>query len=328
MKKTLHQTDLTVCPICCGSGSFGTELKQAAVFGVLDRYCELGGNFIDTANNYGDWVPDAPRSASERVIGEWLKSRGHRSEIVLATKGGHPKFDSMHIGRLSATEILGDIERSLETLQTDYVDLYWLHVDDETKSVEEIMSALFEARDKGWVRYIGASNWKVSRLKLANGFAKSRSVTGFIADQTLWNAAVLQTKPYGSDLMGWMNAERYDYLLSTQMNAIPYQGQAFGLFHRMDNNTLDQMNPGFRGFYQPEEAARRFQAMREIMDRRNLLIGQVVLSYLISQPLTTTPIVGVKSVLQIEDCMKAVDVVLTAEEIEAIDLGHKGSELE
>ena len=324
---TLPHTNLTVSRICLGTGGFGSSVPSEACGSLLEAYVSLGGNFIDTAHNYGDWIPDLERSASERAIGRWLKQTGAHQNLVLATKGGHPLLDSQNIGRLSRAEIREDCHASLEALGIDSIDLYWLHADDLTKSVESVMDALFELQDEGSVRYLGASNWQTPRIQAANDYADSLGRPGFVADQTLWNAAVLQRKPYGSDTTGWMNAERFAYLFSRGMSAIPYQSQAFGLFHRLHAGTIDQMNPGFRGFYEPDSSAARYDAMKTIIASTGLTISQVVLGYLLSQPIPTVPIVGCQTEAQVRDTMSALQVTLTPDQVASIDQGHPGSEL-
>jgi aryl-alcohol dehydrogenase-like predicted oxidoreductase len=325
--KLIPNTDLQVSAICLGTGGFGTSVQSDESMKLLDAYVEEGGNFIDTAHNYGDWDPQIERSASEKIIGRWLKKSGVRNQVTLATKGGHPKFDAPHVGRLKRKDIFDDCLGSLSALGVQSIDLYWLHADDLSQHVEDIMDVLFSLQDAGSIRYFGASNWQTSRIRSANEYAGKCGRLGFVADQTLWNAAVLQTKPYGSDTTGWMNSERFAYLAEAEMASVPYQAQAFGLFQRMHAGTLDQMNAGFRGFYEPSEADRRYRAMATIMEETGLSITQVVLGYLTSQPIPTFPIVGCQSVSQMLDSLSALDVRLESRHLKMIDDGNIGSEL-
>jgi aryl-alcohol dehydrogenase-like predicted oxidoreductase len=294
---------------------------------LLDTFLECGGNFIDTAHNYGDWDPNVPRSASEKAIGTWLRDRRCRADIVLATKGGHPLFDKPEQGRLSRADIFSDLDGSLESLQTEHIDLYWLHADEVSREVGEIMETLHEAAESGKVRYVGASNWKTSRIRAANAYALEHGLSPFVADQVLWNAADLAVYPYGNPTVGFVNKERYDFHLETGMAMIPFQAHAFGLFARMESGTLDRMNKGFRGFYKEEESLLRFNRMKQVMAETGLGLSQVVLGYLSSQPFVTVPIVGSHSPDQVRDSMSAIDVRLTKDEVDFIDGGQKGSEL-
>lgn len=294
---------------------------------LLDAYVAAGGNFIDTAHNYGNWVPNIPRSASERAIGAWMAERKNRDQLVLATKGGHPEFDAPEVGRLRRVDIFDDLTGSLEALQTTQIDLYWLHWDEVSRPVEEIIDTLNEAIDLGHVRYLGASNWTPSRIRAANAYAAAHGLAGFVADQVLWNAAPLQVFPYGNPGVGFVNQDRFALHVETGMAMIPFQAQAFGFFQRMHDGTLDQMNKGFRGFYEPIESEARFNRMREVMEETELTISQVVLGYLLSQPFVTIPIVGCQSVRQVADSMTALTVQLTPDQVHHINGGVKGSEL-
>jgi aryl-alcohol dehydrogenase-like predicted oxidoreductase len=315
---SLPNTDLAVFPICLGTGEVGTRLGQQESFALLDSYVELGGNFLDTAHNYGDWVKDAPRSASERTIGAWLTARGNRGQIVLATKGAYPLLDGRDVPRSSREEIVHDLDESLHCLQTDVIDLYWIHKDDPTRPVEEIVETLEEQSRAGKIRYYGASNFAADRLRAAYRYALEQGYRGFVADQVLWNAAVLAKYPYGDPGVCFMDADRYQFHLETGMAAIPFQSQAYGLFNRMDQGTLEQMNPGFRGFYRLPESRARYDRMRLLMDETGLTITQVILAYLTSQPFPTVPIVGCQSPQQVADSMSAAGIQLTPAQIERI----------
>jgi aryl-alcohol dehydrogenase-like predicted oxidoreductase len=323
----LPSARLEVSRVCLGTGGIGSGTGLEASMELLDAYIECGGNFIDTAHNYGNWDPTLPKSASERVIGKWMAARGNRSTIVLATKGGHPFFETPEIGRLSRSDLEDDISGSLECLQTETIDLYWLHADEPSRPVGEVMETLHSFVESGRARHLGASNWKTSRIKEANDYANSHGLSPFIADQVLWNAADLAGYPYGNPNVGFVNRERYDFHLKTGMAMIPFQAHAFGLFSRMASGTLDSMNAGFRGFYKAEDSQLRFGRIQELMGQTGLSLSQVVLGYLASQPFVTVPIVGSHTAEQVRDSMAALTVRLTREQVDFIDGGQKGSEL-
>ncbi|MBX3011193.1 MAG: aldo/keto reductase, partial [Caldilineaceae bacterium] len=138
----IGNTDLTPSALCLGTGSFGTSIPQAEAFTLLDAFVAQGGNFLDTAHVYGNWVPDLPRSISERTLGAWMKARGNRQQILIGTKGAHPDLATMHIPRLAPADIEQDLQESLEHLQTDYIDLYQVHSPDPSTPIEETLRAL------------------------------------------------------------------------------------------------------------------------------------------------------------------------------------------
>ena len=317
----LPNTSLRVAPICLGTGEIGSSLDRDASFALLDKFVEGGGNFIDTARVYGDWVPGIERSVSEKTIGLWLKARGHRDSLVLGTKGAHWRMDAPDVPRLQPADIVTDLDGSLQDLQTDRIDLYWLHRDDPNTPVSVILDTLHREQQKGKIRYYGASNWQTLRLKAAQDYAAAQGYAGFVADQVLWNAAILANYPYGDFTVGFMDETRFLYHEKTGLAAIPFQTQAYGLFHRMQNGTIEQMNPGFRGFYRLPETTRRYERMRQVMQETGLSLTQIVLGYLTGQPFVTVPIVGCRSVPQIEDSLTALNVRLTPEQIRWIAWG-------
>lgn len=317
----LPNTDLDVSTICLGTGEIGTGLNRDDSFRLLDAYVELGGNFLDTAHCYGDWVKDAPRSVCEKTIGQWLTARNCRKEIVLATKGAHWTFDAPHVPRLAPADIARDIAESLEFLQTDTLDVFYLHRDDPNRPVAEILDALEEHKAAGRIRWYAASNWHVGRMLQAYDYAKSKNYSGFVADQVLWNPAIMARYPYGDSTVCFMDETRQIFHEQTGMSAIPFQAQAFGLFRRLHNGTLDQMNSGFRSFYRLPETTRRYERIVEIMAQTGYNLSQVVLGWLRGQAFVTVPIVGCRSVEDITDSMTASAVALTPEQIRFISYG-------
>lgn len=132
--KHIPNTDLDPSVICLGTVSFGTSLDTSTAFQLLDTFVEHGGNFIDTAHIYGAWVPDG-LGLSEKIIGRWVKERGLKENIIVATKGAHPLLSAVHIPRLSPQDILADLDASLQCLQRESLDLYWLHRNDPERPV-------------------------------------------------------------------------------------------------------------------------------------------------------------------------------------------------
>ena len=155
---------------------------------LMDHYFEAGGNVIDTAESYACWVPGGEHQ-SEKVIGEWLRERGARDQIVLSTKGAHPKLESMDIPRLSKAEIEADLDSSLQRLGVECIDLYWLHRDSPGYPVEEILQSLEGFRKEGKIKHAGFSNWRQSRAEEARLAAERLGFEGFVASQNMWSLA-------------------------------------------------------------------------------------------------------------------------------------------
>jgi aryl-alcohol dehydrogenase-like predicted oxidoreductase len=162
-KRKIKNTDLSIMPINFGGNVFGWTLDEKQSFDILDQFFDAGFNFIDTADTYSWWV-NGKGGQSEEIIGKWMKSRSNRQDIVLATKVGSETKE--HGFDISRKHILKSVDESLQRLQTDHIDLYYTHFDDNITPVEETLSAYDEIIKAGKVRYIAASNLSPERLKV------------------------------------------------------------------------------------------------------------------------------------------------------------------
>lgn len=177
--KKIEISGLSVSEACLGAMNFGTSTDEESAFAVLDAFVGRGGNFIDTSNNYAHWLGSGDES--ETTLGKWLKSRGGRDKLVIATKVG---FDRHGEGQgLKKEQIEYWIDQSLAKLQTDYVDIYYAHTDDPTTPLEETMETFDKLVKKGKVRVLGASNYDVWRFIDANAVAKEKNFTPFTVMQ-------------------------------------------------------------------------------------------------------------------------------------------------
>lgn len=165
--RDLGRTGLRVSPLCLGGNVFGWTADEAASFAVLDAYVEGGGNFIDTAESYSRWVSGHHGGESETILGRWLKRRGSRDGLVIATKVGAPMGDAPEQKGLSRRRILDAVEGSLRRLQVDAIDLYQAHFDDPDTPLDETLATFDELVKSGKVRHIGASNYTAERLQSA-----------------------------------------------------------------------------------------------------------------------------------------------------------------
>jgi len=319
---TIPFTDLKVAPIAFGTGGVGSSIDIALSRELLDMYIESGGNLIDTAHSYGDWVP-GERSVSEKTIGRWMKERNNRHEIIISTKGCDPIIGGdPRPTRFLKSELLSDLDDSLKFLQTDYIDFYWIHKDEPDKSFDEVLDTLSEEQKKGKIRFYGCSNWSVERMRAADKYSSEHGINPFVGDQVFWNVGVLADTPFHSDTTGYVDAERYAYHQEIGAVIFAYQAQAFGYFNRLFYGTLDKMNSGFKSFYVEEEMRLRFTRMQKIMEQTGLTITQIVLGYLTGQAVPTIPIVGCQNKNQLRDSMTALSVSLTAKQIKFIETGE------
>jgi aryl-alcohol dehydrogenase-like predicted oxidoreductase len=310
----IPNTDLTPSALCLGTGSMGATISRAEAYHMLDAFLDGGGNFLDTAKIYSDWIPGV-RSRSEKLLGAWMKSRSNRARVLVATKGAHPRLLSMKVQRLSPAEITGDLNASLKHLQVDCIDLYWLHRDDVKRPVEEIIDTLAAQARAGKIRAYGCSNWNVARIRAAQEYAARQGLPGFAAVQNWWCLPQLNPdwlKHYDSTLE-MMDKPLWEYQRETQLAAIPYTSQANGLYQKMDagRNLPDRT----RNLYINPVTLQRYERLKALRAQAGLSTTQIGLAYLASQPFPTIPVVGPQSMTQLKDCLTAADVTLTPEQV-------------
>ncbi|MCP3733487.1 aldo/keto reductase [Sphingomonas sp. RP10(2022)] len=315
---TLANTDLTVSRLCYGTNMLGTAIDQAGAAAILDRFVDLGGNFIDTARSYGDWIPDAPAGASERAVGTWLKGR-NRDEFVIATKGG---FYDMRVGdyrnRITPADIESDLAQSLDHLGVDAIDLYWLHMDNPEAPVGPIVDTLIAAKAAGRIRWFGASNWTADRVREANAYAQSRGSEGFIAIEPFWGLA----KPNeGNAMQQGYQLYFEDYgadLRDAGLAIVPYCGQSRGYFSRLD---AGEATDDLKAFYDHPANEGRFAAAKRVAARHGVPVADVVLAYLLNQPGQVIPIFGASSPARVEESVRAASLDLSADEVAELRAG-------
>ena len=322
MKKIkIPKTDLVASSLALGTDYFGTTVSRDACMELMDHYLEAGGNVIDTAEGYAAWIPGGEHQ-SEKVIGEWLRERGTRDQIVLSTKGAHPKLESMNIPRLSKAEIEADLDSSLQRLGVECIDLYWLHRDSPGYPVEEILQSLEGFRKAGKIKHAGFSNWRQSRAEEARLAAERLGVEGFVASQNMWSLAepdVSQADP----TWAFIDDSFVQWHVKHGLSAFAYLGQASGYFRRLEQNTLDKLPPDarVRVLFDHQENRDRFQRLRQLQQKYGLSVGQVVLGYLLNQPFPVFALIGSKTVADLKDSLHCADTRLSSEDIDYLEHG-------
>jgi aryl-alcohol dehydrogenase-like predicted oxidoreductase len=313
---TIHlpNTGLSPSVLCLGGVSLGSTLDAATSYELLDAFVALGGNFIDTARIYADWLP-GERSVSEKTIGRWLRQRRNRAQVIVATKGAHPELSTMHKPRLAPKFVVADLEQSLRNLQTDYIDLYWLHRDDPTRPVAEIIDTLHAQVIAGKIRAFGCSNWRAARITAAQHYAHTRGYTGFVANQMLWSLATVDAQNLSDPTMVNMDSALYSLHRQINLAAIPYASQANGYFQRLAAGTLDAMPPASRRLYDTPANRARYARIQMLAADSGLTVTAIVLGYLRGQPFPTIPIIGCHTLAQLEDSCRAADTRLSIEQI-------------
>ncbi|MBR0229251.1 MAG: aldo/keto reductase [Clostridia bacterium] len=300
--------DSQVSVIGLGSGNFGGKTAESQAREFMDAYAAMGGNLIDTARVYGDFV--TPRSGeSEKVIGRWLTDRRCRKDIFLSTKGGHPPLHDMHRSRLSREEIRGDMAESLHDLQTDYVDIFWLHRDDESRPVGGIMETLQSLIEDGSARMIGVSNWRPERIEEANRYADSHGLTPLTANQPQFSLA-RQVRCYDPTLT-IMDAKTWRMHRQTGMICCCFSSQAGGFFTKLEASGWEKLPENLKNDYGCEENLHILEKLWVLRGEIGLSVGSLALAYLTCQPFPTFALVGASRIEHVLALKEAGDAVLS-----------------
>ncbi len=313
----------TMSRICLGTAQYGSQLSAQESWQLLDRYTELGGNFVDTAHVYGAWDKSGVNGGagnSEAVIGEWFQTNNNRADVFVGTKGGHPNFDTKE-PRLTRSDVLRELDESLTRLQTDYIDLYWLHRDDRSVPVDELLGWLEAPLKDGRIKAIGVSNWRTDRL--AEGASANRSPK-IAASQIAWSMAVSNWShrdgPYGEEIA--CDSEVSSLHKTMQLPLVAYSSQAGGFFaSKYDDIPILSDNfpkPGMQDRYGNDESTRRREVACQLGQEKGCSTNQIALAYLLHQPFPVYPIVGPRSVAQLDDAMQAISVTLTTSEFDSL----------
>lgn len=297
--------------IALGTGDFGGKIDEGHAFEYMDAYAAMGGNLIDTARVYGDFANEI-QGGSEECIGRWMEANRNRDDIVLSTKGGHPDMHDMHTGRLSRKDILYDIQLSLDALRTDHADIYWLHRDDRSRPVGDIMETLTDLYERGMLRYAGVSNWKEDRILEANAYAQSHGLISLYANQPQFSLA--RQELVEDDTLCQMDTSMYRMHMEQNMPCMAFSSQAKGFLAKMAANGLDAL---------PDKAKRRFltpgnleilERIQSLSAQTGLTVSALSLLWLMEQPFTTIPIVGMSRLEHVEALHDACDASITPQQ--------------
>jgi len=306
-------SDLEVAPINLGGNVFGWTLDEKQSFTLLDEFLEGGFNFIDTADTYAWWV-NGTGGQSETIIGNWLKSRGNRDRVVIATKvGSETKEHSFDISR---THILRSVDESLQRLQTDYIDLYYTHYDDNKTPVEETLSAYDEVIKAGKVRYIAASNVSPARLEESFDLAEKKGLPRYVALQPHYN--LVERAGYETDYAPL--AEKYG------LTVFPYWALAAGFLTGKYRSEADLgksvRGGGVKKYLNPKGLA-VLDALDNVAAKHQSTPATISLAWLLAQPHIGAPIVSATSRQQLETIFAAPSLKLDSEDLEQLDKASK-----
>lgn len=297
-------TSLSVSPIALGTVNYGTRMSEADSFRQMDIYSERG-NFLDTAHVYGCSADGAFISESERVIGRWLKSRGMAGKVVISSKGGHPPLTGEFKARLSRGEIMKDLNESLTLLNVDAIDMYFLHRDDTSIPVGEILETLEGARKDGKIRFYGVSNWTLPRLQEAQAYAAAHGMAGFSANQIKWSLAHVNAEMVADKTLVNMDGAFYRYHSQTGLPVMAYTSVAKGYFSRRAAGipVRERLLPIYTSAANDEI----FAFLLSLSEESGISVTELTFMYFFAQPFASVAIASFSSETQMLEGLSALE---------------------
>ena len=313
-KRRLGHSSLMVAPLTFGCNVFGWTADQAMSFKLLDGFLAAGFNFIDTADVYARWVPGNSGGESETIIGNWLKARGGRDKVIIATKFGMDMGPGR--GGLSRRYMMESVEGSLRRLQTDYIDLYQSHRDDPNTPLEETLAAYQALIQQGKVRVIGASNHTAPRLAEALETSKRLGLPRYETLQPLYSLVERTT----------FEGPLEDVCLKETVSVIGFYSLASGFLtgkYRSAADTVGKARGSRVETYMNEKGFRTLAALDEVAAAHKAKPGQIALAWLLARPSVAAPIVSATNLEQLAELVKVPEITLTPAEIEKIDVASR-----
>lgn len=312
--RNLGHTGLKVSALCLGTMQFGWTADEPLSFEILNAAWQAGVNFVDTADIYSRWVAGNPGGVSEEIIGRWMKQFDiPRHQVILATKVRGKMGDKPNDEGLSRAHIMAAVEASLRRLQTDYIDLYQTHWSDESTPIDETLRALDDLVRQGKVRYVGASNYLAWELMQALWTADKYNLVRYDCLQPHYN---LVHRPE-------FERELAAVCRTYGLGVIPYSplggGFLTGKYRRSDAEPESVRLAGVKHRYFNDYGWNVLAKVEEIAMTRGKSISQVALAWLLANPLITSPIIGPRTLGQLNDNLGAADFTLTPEEKHALD---------
>ena len=309
-KRKLGNSALSVSTLCFGGNVFGWTADEATSFKLLDALTEAGCNFIDTADVYSKWVPGNCGGESETILGKWLKRRGGRDQLVIATKSG---MEMPKVGKgLSRAHIERSIDASLKRLQTGYVDLYISHADDAETPMEETLDTYARLIKAGKLRFIGASNFSAARLAESLHTSRTHKLPAYVSLQPEYS--LYKRSGYEADLEPLCRREN--------IGVTGYYSLASGFLsgkYRPGSESGDSPRAATAKSFMNERGLRILAALDAVAAAHHTNPTRVALAWLIARPGVTSPIASATSLAQLHDLIESTRLALTPDQIALLD---------
>ncbi len=307
----------TTNPIWYGTAEFGTKIRGKLAADLIEQYYAAGGRMLDTAHCYAYWASDGEAGCSEKALGAALRRVGEPEGILIATKGGHPDGGKKYPRPdkyLTAATIERDISDSLERLERETIDLYYLHRDDPRVPADEIISILNAHIQAGTIKHLGASNWSAERINAANTYAVKNNLVPFVISQVQWSLSVPNWKPVTLGPQNtFVNAEEKEAYAAMEMPVAAYSPTGGGWL-----TNFDKVNGSFET---PENLARR-ERLHELAKQLNATPAQVAIAYLLYQPIRTYPIFATSLPEHMTEILDSRTITLTANDLLWLEAGE------
>jgi aryl-alcohol dehydrogenase-like predicted oxidoreductase len=312
--RRLGRNGLKASCFCLGTMQWGWTADEQTAGAVMDAFVERGGNFLDTADFYSRWLPGHSGGESEEIIGRWMQRRGNRHEMIIATKVYQPMGEHPNDRGLSRKHLIEALEASLRRLHTDYLDLYLAHAFDAETPIEETLEALDDARCAGKIRYAGASNYPAWRFVEALWKAEVQHTVRFDCLEPHYNLA------HRAEFERDLKTICQHYQVAVVLYSPLANGYLTGKYQRGQIQAVESAKAGsVRQRYDREEAWRVLAAVEQIAQESGSTPAAISLAWLLAQPVVTAPILGARSVPQLEACLEALKVTLTPEQLARLD---------
>lgn len=313
-KIQIGTTDIKVAPFNLGGNVFGWTLDEKKSFEILDAFVDARFDFIDTADMYSYWIDGGAGGQSETIIGKWMKARNNRDKVIIATKvGGATGVNEVDTSR---KHILETVEKSLKRLQTDYIDIYYTHYDDEKTPIEETLSAYDELIKQGKVRHIAASNISPERLRESMEISEKNNLPKYQALQPLYN--LVEREGY---------EKNYAPLVEEfGLTVFPYYALASG-FLTGKYRSKDDLAKSVRGKgvanYLNDKGLNILKALDELAEKHNAVPATISLAWLSAQPNIGGPVASATSIEQLNQILASTKINLSQEDLELLDKASK-----
>ena len=300
----LNGTELNVSMFCLGTMNFGSRDDRAVSYAMLDQYVEGGGNFLDTANNYAVWIGEG--GESETMLGRWMHERGNRGNMIVASKAGCPTQDAPMSSK--PEHILAECDRTLKRLQTDYLDLYYYHLDDRSVPLDVQLETMDQLTRSGKVRYIGASNFKAWRLAEAAAVSKANDYPAFCCVQQRHTYLRPRVDArFGAQVSS--NDDLLEYCRERGLQLVAYASLLSGAYSRDDRRIQKQ--------YRHKDSDARMAALLEAAHATAATPNQVLLAWLTGRGII--PVTGASTAEQMMESLAGFDLSISVELLDRLD---------